>query len=229
MVNECLICNSNIEYLPQDEIMECMICHKTENSKARCENGHYICNECHIQGINNILEICINETSTNPIKIIEKLMSQPFCHMHGPEHHILVGSSLLTAYKNAGGNINLQESLMEMINRGKKVPGGICGFWGSCGAGISTGIFISIISNSTPLSEEPFHLSNLMTSKSLNQVATHGGPRCCKRDSYLSILAAIDFVDENFGIKLEKSEITCKFFENNNQCLKDKCPFYPKQ
>jgi len=25
--------------------------------------------------------------------------------MHGPEHHILVGSSLLTAYKNAGGEI----------------------------------------------------------------------------------------------------------------------------
>ncbi|MCQ2563482.1 MAG: DUF5714 domain-containing protein [Mogibacterium sp.] len=28
-------------------------------------------------------------------------MSMPFCHMHGPEHHVMVGSALLTAYKQA--------------------------------------------------------------------------------------------------------------------------------
>ncbi len=229
MAEECLICNSKIEYLPKDEKMECMLCHKLENSKSRCEKGHYICNECHMEGINTILDICIKEKSANPYIIIDKLMSESFCHMHGPEHHILVGASLLTAYKNAGGKINLQEALIEMINRGKKVPGGICGFWGACGAGISTGIFISIISNSTPLSEEPFKLSNWMTSKSLNLVGKYGGPRCCKRDSFLSILAAIDFVEENFNIKLEKSEINCKFSDKNNQCLKNKCPFYFKR
>ena len=32
--------------------------------------------------------------------------------------------------KNAGGAINLRESVMEMLNRGKAVPGGTCGFWG---------------------------------------------------------------------------------------------------
>lgn len=229
MTKECLICNSKIEYLQKDEKMECILCHKTENSKTRCKKGHYICNECHMGEINTILDICLNEDSSNPFEIIEKLMSESFCHMHGPEHHILVGASLLTSYKNAGGNINLQESLIEMINRGKEVPGGICGFWGSCGAGISTGIFISIISNSTPLSEEPFKLANWMTSKSLYLVGKYGGPRCCKRDSFLSILAAIDFVEENFKIKLEKSEITCNFSDNNNQCLKNKCPFYSKE
>ena len=64
----------------------------------------------------------------------------------------MVGSALLTAYKNAGGNIDLPNALLEMMNRGKTVPGGACGFWGACGAGITTGMFISIISNSTPLS-----------------------------------------------------------------------------
>ncbi len=228
MSKECLVCDSKIEYLSKDESMECMICHKVENSKTRCENGHYICNDCHMKGINAIFDICKKEKSTNPLEIIDRLMSQPFCHMHGPEHHILVGSALLTAYKNAGGNINLNEALIEMANRAKKVPGGVCGFWGACGAGISSGMFISIISKSTPLSEEPFKLSNLMTSKSLNMIANNGGPRCCKRDSFLSILAAIDFVEENFGIKLEKSEITCKYSSENEQCIKDKCPFYPK-
>lgn len=55
-------------------------------------------------------------------------MDASFCHMHGPEHHVMVGAALLTAYKNAGGAINLRESVMEMLNRGKAVPGGTCGF-----------------------------------------------------------------------------------------------------
>ena len=55
------------------------------------------------------------------------------------------------AYKNAGGEIDLPEALLEMMNRGKAVPGGTCGFWGACGAGISTGMFISIISGATHL------------------------------------------------------------------------------
>ena len=30
--------------------------------------------------------------------------------------------------KNAGGEIDLPEALLEMMNRGKAVPGGACGF-----------------------------------------------------------------------------------------------------
>ena len=47
MKEECLICQAPLEYLEQDISMECAICHKRENSKTRCVNGHYICNECH--------------------------------------------------------------------------------------------------------------------------------------------------------------------------------------
>ena len=81
----------------------------------------------------------------------------------------MVGSALLVAYKNAGGEIDLPEALLEMMNRGKAVPGGACGFWGACGAGISTGMFISIISGATPLKNEPWGLANKMTSKHLTQ------------------------------------------------------------
>ena len=43
--------------------------------------------------------------------------------MHGPEHHVLVGSALLTAYKNCGGDLDLNEALSLMEERGKQVPG----------------------------------------------------------------------------------------------------------
>ena len=222
---ECLICKAPLEYLNEDVEMECAICHKKEFSKTRCINGHYVCNECHTQGIDSIFGVCFATTSKNPVEIIQKMMELPFCHMHGPEHHIMVGAALLTAYKNAGGDIDISKALSEMKNRGQSVPGGACGFWGACGAGISSGMFISIISGSTPLAGAPFGLANRMTAKSLETIGSVGGPRCCKRDSFLSILAAIDFVKEHFGVEMEKPEIICDYSARNNQCLGKKCPF----
>ena len=45
MNEECLICKAPLKYTETDVLMECEICHKKENSKTRCVNGHYICNE----------------------------------------------------------------------------------------------------------------------------------------------------------------------------------------
>ena len=218
MKEECLICKAPLEYLETDEVMECVVCHRKENSKTRCVEGHYVCNECHTTGMDVIIGMCLKEISKNPIEIIEKMMELPFCHMHGPEHHVMVGSALLTAYKNAGGDIALRQALSEMMNRA-------CGYWGACGAGISAGMFMSIVSKSTPLAVESFGLSHLMTSKALGDIGAVGGPRCCKRDSYLSILAAIDFVKEHLGIVMEKSKIVCSHSAQNNQCIGKRCPF----
>ena len=225
MKEECIICKEPLEYLNVDVEMECVICHKKELSKTRCIKGHYVCNSCHTQGIDSIFEVCFAETSKSPVEILNKMMKLPFCHMHGPEHHVMVGCALLTAYKNAGGDIDLETALGEMNNRGKQVPGGACGFWGACGAGISAGMFISIISGSTPLANESFGLSHKMTASAFNAIGEIGGPRCCKRDSYLSILQAIDFVKEHFGVELEKDKIVCAFSAENNQCIGKRCPF----
>ena len=225
MREECLICGAPLEYLETAEMMECALCGRKEPSRARCVNGHYVCNECHTEGMDVIIGICLDETSKDPVEIIEKMMSQEFCHMHGPEHHVMVGAALLTAYKNAGGSIDLPSALKEMMERGKSVPGGACGFWGACGAGISSGMFVSIISGSTPLSVEPFGLSNLMTSRSLERIGSVGGPRCCKRGAFLAMTAAIDLVKEHLGIEMEKRKIVCGHSAQNGQCIGRRCPF----
>lgn len=225
MKSECLICGSSLIYLENDTQVECVICHKKESSKTVCKNGHYVCDKCHTSGIDSIIGICLEENSKNPITILQKMMMLDFCHMHGPEHHVMVGSALLTAYKNAGGNIDLHKSLIEMQARSKKVPGGVCGFWGACGAGISTGMFVSIITSSTPISVESWGLSNQMTAASLEAIGKIGGPRCCKRDSYLAITKAVEFVKENFGVKMELDKIKCIHSSQNNHCIKERCPF----
>ena len=207
-------------------MMACAICGKAEPSKTRCIKGHYVCSECHTQGMDSILGLCLSETSKDPLEILEKMMAMPFCHMHGPEHHVMVGAALLTAYKNAGGTIDLPKVLREMYRRGKAVPGGACGFWGACGAGISAGQFMAIATDSTPLAAEPWGLSNQMTAKALESIGKNGGPRCCKRDSYLSMHAAIDFTAEQLGVHMEKSTPVCTRSHQNNQCIGTRCPFF---
>lgn len=229
---ECLICGKPLEYLQQDTMMECVICHRQEPSKTQCVEGHFVCSNCHTQGMDSIIDLCLNETSKDPIAILEKMMSQPFCHMHGPEHHVLVGAALLTAYNNAlpadSVHPNMQESLLEVMSRGRQVPGGACGYMGACGASISTGIFMSVITHNTPLSKDSWHLCNLVTAKALESVAMNGGPRCCKRDSYLSILTAVDFVKEHLGVEMERADVKCSRSQINNQCIGKDCPFSPE-
>ncbi len=226
MGNECIICSAPLKYLKEERLMECALCHKKENSNACCENNHYVCNECHTKGVEQVAALCLTQSSKNPIEILSRLMALPFCHMHGPEHHIMVGSALLTAYKNAGGNIELTSALKEMQSRGGKVPGGVCGFWGACGAGISAGIFVSVATGSTPLANKEWGLSNLMTSRALWAIGQVGGPRCCKRNGYIAVREAVAFAKENLGVEMELSNITCTHKGENSQCIGSRCPFY---
>ena len=227
MKDECLICGAPLEYLDEDVPMTCALCGKTESSKTRCVKAHYVCSECHMSGMDAIVGLCLAETSASPIVILEKMMSLPFCHMHGPEHHVMVGAALLTAYRNAGGSLDLPKALAEMLRRGRQVPGGACGYWGACGAGVSTGMYISIATGATPLAKEAWSLSNRMTSAALAAIGQHGGPRCCKRDSYLAITAAVEFTRQYLDVQMATDDIRCTRCHMNNQCLGQDCPFHP--
>lgn len=174
---------------------------------------------------NAITTICLSETSKNPVEILLNLAKSLDIPVHNPVHHILVGSALLTAYKNAGGDIDLEKALEELKNRAQQVPGGACGYWGACGAGISSGMFVSIVTGSNPLKNEEWKLSNLMTATSLGAIGEVGGPRCCKRNSYMAITEAVKFAKENLGVEMELEKIKCTHFAENNQCIGVRCPF----
>ncbi len=225
MEKGCLICGSELVYAGSEREMECAICHRVFKSSACCIRGHYVCDGCHTSGMDSIVGICMKSSSKDPLSILEELMDQPFCHMHGPEHHVMVGASLLTAYYNAGGEIDLGTALKDMLDRGRKVPGGACGYWGACGAGLSAGMFVAIVTGSTPMKGEPFALAHKITSEIFGKIAEIGGPRCCKRDSYIAIDTAVRFCKEHLGIEMVQSRARCSRYSSNQQCIGDRCPF----
>ena len=181
------------------------------------------------ESINSVISICIEEKSKDPIYILKRLMSEPFCRMHGPEHHTLVGFALLCAYKNSDGRLELEASLREMYKRSKSIPGGVCAMWGACGAAISSGIYVSIVTGSSPLSDDVWRMPLKMTSLSLDAISRFGGPRCCKRDSYISIIKAAEFTRQYLNVKMDTEKPICSHYHKNQQCLKRKCPFYKSE
>ena len=227
--NGCLICGEDIVYLQIIENGNCVYCNKNFNISERCVNGHYICDACHSSGALDIIEdYCLQTTITDPLEIANHLMRHPSVKMHGPEHHFLLPAVLLTVYYRITGNIPLlPKKLIKARKRAEMVPGGFCGTHGNCGAGVGSGIFISLITESTPLSEKEWQLSNKATAEALTSIATHGGPRCCKRDIYLSIIESVNFVEKEFKVKIPlNKKIYCGFSAWNKECLLTKCLFY---
>ncbi len=225
----CLICGAPLEYFEKEEEMTCSVCGKTILSNAKCTNGHFVCDECHASPSFAVIRyVCLHTASTDPFAIATEIMDSDAVHMHGPEHHILTGAALLTAYKNAGGDLDLPTALTSMEHRGKMVPGGFCGLAGTCGAAVSAGIFLSIALKTNPLSEKNWALGNLLTGECLIKIGSIGGPRCCKRDTYIAMQTAVEFVAKHLGINMTMPEkIVCEYSGRNQECLLDECPFHP--
>jgi len=227
----CLVCGRDLTYLQSPEQRECYYCHEVAETAAVCAEGHYVCDRCHGLSAEELIErFCRTTELRDPLAIACTLMKNPAIKMHGPEHHFLVPASLLAAYYNTRGDYAAKEAkITQARKRAEMIKGGSCGVLGTCGAAMGTGIFISLITDATPFSEKAWSLSNQMTARSLSVIAKHGGPRCCKRDSWLAIREAVSFLFENCGITLPIEEKTvCTFSEINRECRGIRCPFNPE-
>ncbi|MEA5060965.1 MAG: DUF5714 domain-containing protein [Erysipelotrichaceae bacterium] len=174
-----------------------------------------------------IRETVIVSKSKNPIEIAKIVMANDFVNMHGPEHHFLDGAVFLVAYKNSGGDIDLDKSLQQLAMRAIEMPGGICGYWGVCGSLASIGASLSIIHDTNALSNDDFYKDHMeYTSSVLQKMSEIGGPRCCKRNAFISITTAVDFVNKKYKVEMEKDAVVCNFYRFNSDCIKNRCPFY---
>lgn len=162
-------------------------------------------------------------------KLLDELMGYPEIPIHYPYHHFIMPAVLLTLA--AIENHTSEEDLLTMLecakSRSKNVLGGFCGFYGACGAAVGTGIFLSVYTDCSPMSETVWQWANEVTSISLQKISSVPGPRCCKRSSYFSLTAAIPYINEKLNLHLSLSDkISCKFHEANTTCKQTECPFY---
>lgn len=113
-----------------------------------------------------------------------------------------------------------------MSERGRKVPPGSCGLMGNCGAAVSVGTFLSIITRTTPYSEESWAEANRATAECLLRMADIGGPRCCKRNSYIAIEVGSVLAGRHGCRMPAHPSIVCGRSPDNADCIKGRCPYY---
>lgn len=231
----CLVCGEPLVYWEDAQEVTCHICGKKDVGHSICEAGHYVCDSCHrSEGVDYIMGLCSGSDSTDPIEIMNEAMNDKSIYPNGPEHHTLIGASLITAFANAGGKspkggpFDKEAALAELKKRSLQVPGGTCGFWGTCGAATSAGQAMSILNGSTPMTVEPWAQCQRLTSIILGRLADVGGPRCCKRTGYIAVLSAVPYINETLGSRMTlPEEVVCTFFPRNAECRRNECPFFP--
>ena len=162
--------------------------------------------------------------------LLQTLMDLPGLPMHCPPHHFIVPAVLLTAVGRAEEipeDLYLAQ-LAEARERAMHVLGGFCGWYGSCGAAVGIGIFMSVFTDTDPHSNTNWAACNGATGHALLKISEIEGPRCCKRNCFLSLLSALDTLERELDIRLDRPErVICKYHDANAECKKQACPFYP--
>ena len=225
----CAICGAPLIYDSGAVDRTCAVCRKTRVSNAVCESGHFVCDDCHGTAAASVMAFLLKSSERDAGALLAETLRLAGVHMHGPEHHFIVPCVLLTAYKNCGGKLDLERALTLAVSRGKQVPGGACGYLGVCGAAAGAGIFAGIVLGSTPKSAAVWSLPQELTALCLTEIASHSGPRCCKRTSRAAVEIGTRFTRERLGIDMQSSGGSCEYPHRNRDCLRAACPYFDKE
>lgn len=146
----CIICGKDIVYADEAISRPCAICGKVFTTRVYCEDGHFVCDACHAASQSDVKWFLGYTEEKDPIKILFHVFEMENVHMHGPEHHSIVPGVLLVAYRNSGGEIDLDAALELAFERGSQVPGGFCGYWAHADQRSEPGFMRALCSTARP-------------------------------------------------------------------------------
>ena len=155
--------------------------------------------------------------------IVRRMMELPFCHPQGPEHHVMVG---LPCSRPTGtpAAVLSWNPLFERCTAGAGLFPAEHAALG-CLWRRDQRRAVSVHCHSVhSLAREPWGLSNRMTACALESIEKRRAPML-QRDSFLSILAAVDFVRGIWGVEMERTVPVCSYSSRNHQCIGRRCPF----
>jgi hypothetical protein len=242
---DCGVCATPLIYASLPETLICTLCGGAHETLIWCPNGHFVCDACHGRSAREVLaEVVSADPPPDPGDLLERAMAHPAISMHGPEHHAIVPAVVVAAAcsavsNTANGEIGMpsaagpttplsiaEDAVRRSADRGSKVPGGWCGYYGTCGAAVGVGIAVSVITQATPLKGRERSLALAATSAALERMHD-GAPRCCKRASRTAVAVAVGFLREQLGVELaEPMHVQCVYSRRNAQCPRERCPYF---
>jgi hypothetical protein len=160
------------------------------------------------------------------IALLRQIRAHDSIPLHGPEHHALVPGIILATYRNLGGTLP-DDGIRAGIRRGSTVPGGACGFMGSCGAAIGVGIAFALILESTPLTPAERGTVLAATAAVLAEVSGLEAARCCQRECYVALRKAAELSRDLLPVTLRaEAPLDCEQADANEECIGAACPLF---
>lgn len=227
-LSDCMVCGAPLQYLQTAISADCAQCGRSFRTRARCAEGHFVCDQCHGGDYLRFLQGYLAEcTATDPVlAFLDMRNSWPF-PVHGPEHHALVPAAFLIAYSNLHGYPDLP-AIWEAVETGAGLAGGSCAFWGACSAVLGIGVAFSTILKATPTKGPQRGAVQAAVSEILGRVAAFNAPRCCRRESLMALTLACELSGKALPEALAtSSELWCDQMWANDECLGQECPFAP--
>jgi len=224
---DCMVCGAKLLYSPSDTLKKCFYCSKEVYSSSECENGHFVCDSCHgDDAFLFVRQLLMNTDEKDMISLFNKIRQHPLFNLHGPEHHYTIPGVIVAVYRNMGGKAGEKE-IETALQRGKTIPGGVCAFWGGCGAALGVGAGFGVILESNPLKGKERQMVQQVVGEIINEISKFKAPRCCQRESWTSFAMASSLSEKYLGIKLyADGDMKCTQYHNNTECIKGACPFY---
>jgi len=229
-ISDCMECGAPLVYEKHPSPRTCFFCGTTEKSNSVCKNNHYICDNCHQREAAAVIRhICLTSEEKDLLALFSTIHRHPAIPLHGPEHHSIIPGVILAVYRNNGGELD-KKSIETGMERGRKIPGGVCGFWGGCGAAIGAGIAAAMIFNATPLTAKSRQMAQSFTAKILTAIGQIKGSRCCQRESWITLSQTAQLSEHYFGLLLPAEyKLRCSQYPDNKECIKVMCPLWDER
>ncbi len=224
---DCMVCGSPLAYETTSRPALCHYCQTEFEANVTCEAGHFVCDKCHQQeGLAIIRQICIKTNKMDMLDLLMEIRNHPAIPMHGPEHHAMLPGIILAVARNVGLDVT-NGDILTGIARGAKVPGGACGFMGTCGAATGVGIGFAVLFGATPLTPVARQKAQAATARVLSTIAEVKAGRCCQRETYI----ALQEVARVTAKVLEKplaaaTTLACSQYPDNRECVRKQCPLW---
>ncbi len=133
-----------------------------------------------------IESLCLDSSETDLLVLMERLRRHPVIPINGSEHHSLVPAIIIAAYRNSGGKVE-PDLIAQAVRRGASVMAGSCSYVGVCGSASGVGIAFSLLLQADPKEAEGRNLVQQVMCQVLAEIVRHKAPRCCQRESWLSL------------------------------------------
>jgi Family of unknown function (DUF5714) len=221
----CMVCGDPLVCLDSESWLACHYCGRVMAASACCEKNHHVCDHCYKDYSSGVIEaLCLESTETDMLEMLKRLRRHPIIRVNGTEHHSLVPGIIIAAYRNNGGSVD-SDLISTAVQRGSSIMGGSCAYTGICGSASGVGIAFSLLLQADPYKAKERQTIQLLMRQVMGAVSNYQAPRCCQRESWLSLKKAAELSLEYLPIELTADAVIgCQQLHLNEECIGRECP-----